>query len=203
MGLSPPHASGRPAGAHPATGDRGAWSSGAWRCSTASTRRASSTSARAPARSRSRSPTSARTRRVVAVDVSAEALALAPRTRARTGLATGSSCAVGNLLDGRGRAVRPRRLEPAVRSARGARDAAARDPRLGAARGARRRGLTEAIAEQACDSCGPAAGSSLEFADGAALHVAGELLERLGYVDVARDARPRRPRARRRGPSAG
>ena len=75
--------------------------------------------------------------RVTAIDVSADALALARENVARTGLDI-------ELLEHDvraglpGRAVGPRRLEPAVRRAGGARHADARRARLRAARRARR-----------------------------------------------------------------
>ena len=76
---------------------------------------------------------------MTAIDVSEDALALARENAERTGLADRVSFARHDV-SGRaaGRAVRPRRVQPAVRRARRSRHAPARGARLGARAGARR-----------------------------------------------------------------
>ena len=111
--------------------------------------------------------------RVVAVDRDAGALALARENLERTGLGRRVELRRGDLLDGAGRALRPGRLQPAVRVPGGVRLAPARDPTLRAVRA--RSSATasgSSVARAACGVLPPGGRLVLECGDGQAAEVA-------------------------------
>ena len=147
-----------------------------------------STSAPGPARSRSRSPTSSPTRGSPPSTPRREALASPPRTSSSPGFP--SLLAPGRPRDGDG-GLGSRRLQPAVRRAGGLRRPPAGDPRVRAARGARRR----RAAPSGSPSWRRRSWLVLEVGDGQARGVAAAL-EELGYRAVRDHEGSHRPRAR-------